>query len=152
MYQDDEYDFYENEEYEIKRDNKIDEAKEDLIRFFNERGNDVYYMRQLEVFFEDIFFEKKYYHWITGKAINELISERVLSSLVEELIGPTRVKFVFNKKHRYYKRQINEKLKVVREYSQPNIAIACGRQAEIMFLNALVVKGFKVIGENINEY
>ena len=31
MYQDDEYDFYENEEYEIKRDNKIDEAKEDLI-------------------------------------------------------------------------------------------------------------------------
>jgi len=62
------------------------------------------------------------------------------------------VKFVFNKRHRYYKRQINRSLEVIREYSDESIARACERQAEVLFLNALAVKGFIPRGENTNEY
>ena len=66
--------------------------------------------------------------------------------------GFCTIKFAFNKGHRYYKRQINEKLQIVREYSAPTIAGACGRQAEVLFFSALAHRGFLSHGQNINEY
>ena len=43
-------------------------------------------------------------------------------------------------------------MSVVQEYSSPEVAIACGRQAEILFLNALALKGFLAHGSNTSEY
>jgi hypothetical protein len=131
----------------LPRDKKVDEAKEALTDFFEKNNEDVFYMQQLEVFFE-----KPFFHWITFKALDELIDEGVLKSEERPLLGETRVKFVFNRGHRYYKRQINEKLQIVREYSAPTIAGACGRQAEVLFFNALAHRGFLSHGQNTNEY
>lgn len=129
------------------RDKVVDQAKEALEEFFRANPEDVFYMQQLEVFFE-----KQFFHWITSTAINELIDEGFLNSEEHLLLGETRIKFVFKKGHRYYKRQINEKLQVVREYSDPTIAGACGRQAEVLFFNALAHRGFLSQGQNINGY
>ena len=98
-------DFYEERGEGLPRDKKVDEAKEALIDFFEKNNEDVYYMQQLEVFFE-----KPFFHWITSTAINELIDEGLLNSEELPLLGATSIKFVFNKRHRYYKRQIKEKL------------------------------------------
>lgn len=98
------------------------------------------------------FFEKRFFHWITAKAINELIDDGLVKSEEVPLLGSTRVKFVCNRKHRYYKRQTNNNIKIVREYSDPSITRACGRQAEMLFFNALTNKGFLSWGQNVNEY
>ena len=147
------YDFYgyegiSEEEWpkSYPRDIKIDEAKEELAKFFTEKSETVFYMQQLEVFFE-----KQFFHWITAKAVNELIGDGSLKSEEVPLLGATRVKFVFNRKYRYYRRQINEKIKVIRDYSAPAIAIGCGRQAEVLFFNALTNRGFLSMGQNTNE-
>jgi hypothetical protein len=141
-------DVYEEEWLEgYTRDKVVDKAKEELVDFFEKNNEDVFYMQQLEVFFEKTFF-----HWITSKAINELIDDGLLNFEERALLGATRIKFVFNKGYRYYKRKINEKSQVVREYSDPNIAYACGRQAEVLFFNALTDRGFLSHGQNINEY
>jgi len=129
------------------RDIKIDEAKEELVKFFMEKNESVFHMQQLEVFFE-----KRFFHWITAKAINELIGDGLVKFEEVPLLGPTRVKFVFNRRYRYYKRQINNNIKIVREYSDPSITRACGRQAEVLFFNALTNKGFLSRGQNVNEY
>lgn len=141
-------DVFEEELLEVyPRDKVIDAAKEAIKDFFSKNSEDVFYMQQLAVFFE-----KPFFHWITSKATNELIREGFLNFETHPLLGATHIKFVFRKGYRYYRRQINEKLKVVREYSNPNIAGACGRQAEVLFFNALTNKGFLSHGQNTNEY
>jgi len=129
------------------RDKVVDQAREALEEFFHANSEDVFYMQQLEVFFE-----KQFYHWITSKAINELIDEGLLNEEERPLLGATRVKFVFSRGHRYHRRQIAEKLKVIREYSNPQIASACGRQAEVLFFNGLTGRGFVCHGQNTNEH
>lgn len=148
------YDFYDYEDIEEAewpeewpRDAKIDEAREELTKFFKERAEGVYYLKQLEVFLE-----KRFFHWITAKAANELIEEGFLGKEEVPLQRGTSVKFVFNRRLRYYKMPINKSIKIIREYANPTIAIACGRQAEVLFFNALTNKGFLSKGQEVIEY
>lgn len=146
------YDYYDEfleEEWleSLPRDDKIDKAKEELTIFFKENYNQIYYSKQLEVLFE-----KRYFHWITNKAINELIEDGLLRNEEVPLIGNTIVKFVFNKRLRYNRMQIRKSIDVIRKYSDPNIAMACGRQAEVLFFNALTNRGFFSKGQNIKEH
>lgn len=65
------YDHYDEEEdvhQPRPRDVKIDEAKEVIINdLFNAEPEEVFYQRQVEILYEDVFF-----HWITTKALKEL--------------------------------------------------------------------------------
>jgi len=140
------YDGFEPPEYE--RDKKIDEAKSLLLEFFKTNNRQVFYVKQLEVMFE-----KKIFHWITSRALRELVDEGYLATVEMPLsVEGTRVKFLFDKKNRYYKRQIKKSIGVIREYSDHAIAIACGEQADVLFFNALVSRGFVSHGEDVNEY
>jgi len=141
-------DFYE-EAFEEKwpRDVKVDETKEKLIGFFNTRKSDVFYLRQLEVYFE-----KEFFHWITAKAVSELIEEGRLREYKTPLQKGITLRFIFHKSHRYYKRQVKKKVEVVREFSGSRIARAYGEQAEILFSNALMKRGFVIEGEDANEF
>ncbi len=138
-----EYDFSDYEEIkeeewpeEWPRDAKVDEAKEALLEFFDRRPEEVFYVKQLEVFFE-----KEFFHWITGKAIGELREDKVIGSETMPLGKGTQVRFVFNRRHRYYRRQIKERVEIIKEYSDYRTAFACGRQAEVLFLIALAWQG-----------
>jgi len=133
---------------EYKRDKKIDEAKDLLFEFFKTNNRQVFYVKQLEVMFE-----KKLFHWITSRALGELVDEGYLGIIERPLsVVGTRVRFLFNKKNRYYKRQIKKSIGVIREYSEYTIARACGEQADLLFFNALVSKGFVSHGEDTNKY
>lgn len=144
------YNEYPEEEYE-ERDYKIDEAKEELKEFFTEHNEEVFYLKQIQVIFE-----KDFFHWIMASAINELVDidgilRNEMRPLYEEM-EEIRVRFIFNKSLRYYERKIKRNLEIIREYSNTDISIACGRQAEVLFLNALLKRNFKFQGENINKY
>jgi hypothetical protein len=81
---DDNYD-HEPEEPELPqkpRDRKIDEAKEIVFQRYFAEGQNVYYGRQLE-----IWMEKEFFHWITKRALNELVAARRIASHRSSLGG-----------------------------------------------------------------
>ena len=62
--------WYEPNDEGWPRDAKVDEARDALLRWFDEHDDEVFYGRQLAVLLE-----KRFYHWITTKAVNELATE-----------------------------------------------------------------------------
>lgn len=143
----DDYPDIEEEEFEYPRDSKVDAAKTAIMTIVKENRKRIFHMQQMEVLLEKTFF-----HWITSRAINELIAEGRLSTDQEKLIGPTRVKFVFHKSYRYYKTEMKKKMDIIRSYSEPEFTRACGRQAEVLFFNALTNRGFIPKGQATREY
>jgi len=136
-------------------DEYVEDAKVALRAFFTERDQEVFYLKQLEVLFERppvAGMKKPPFHWVTARAVDDLVDEGLVRPEVVPLQGETRAKFVFNRRHRYYKRQIEKSVAIIRDYSRPEIASACGEQADVLFLNALVKRGFLWAGEDTNEY
>lgn len=138
---------FEEEEFEYPRDSSIDAAKIAIMAIVKENSRRIFHIQQLLVFLEKTFF-----HWITARGINELIDEGSLGTDEEELIGATRVKFVFHKSYRYYKTEVKQKIEIIRSYSEPDFTRACGRQAEVLFFNALTNRGFIPKGQETREY
>jgi len=87
-----------------RRDTKIDEAKAVLLeRFFPDGGTRVYYGRQLE-----IFLERDFFHWITKKALHELVQDGAIK-FEEKRLAYHVAHFYWPRRHRYPRRQINER-------------------------------------------
>ena len=98
-------DDFDNGFYEEKRprDHVVDAAKQVLLdRHFPRDGTQVYYGRQLEVWLERTFF-----HWITKKALNELVAEHRINFTPETTEHYT-AHFYWPLRHRYPRRQIAE--------------------------------------------
>lgn len=55
---------------EKKVDSRQERARRALIEFFESNRERVFYSRQLEVLFE-----RSWFHWITNRAIHQLIEE-----------------------------------------------------------------------------
>src|SRR3989338_6369981 len=134
LLQEDDYEYYErhpDDPEEPPRDEQIDRAKSTILKLFPQ-GEEVFYGRQIE-----ILLERRFFHWITSKAIRELIRGNRLGQEVRELGRNLTVHFMSLPRHRYYKRQANELLEVIQKYSDPVVTSACGKQAEQNFLTAL---------------
>lgn len=108
-------DFFEEPEGR-PRDSKVDDAKALLLeRFFSRKASkEVFYGRQLEVKLE-----RKFFHWITKKALNELVQEGSIA-FCEESAGYLKAHFYWPPRHRYPRRQIRETLALIAEFSDPN--------------------------------
>lgn len=128
-------------------DEYVEDAKAALRAFFTERCQEVFYVKQLQVLFE-----KPFFHWVTARALSALVKEGLVRPEVVPLEGETKAKFIFDRRHRYYKRQIDRSLAIIREYSRPEIAAACGEQADILFSHGLMKRGFVLVGEDTSEY
>lgn len=133
-------------DWDQEADSYVAAARDELREIFADTTK-VQYLRQLEVKLE-----RKFFHWVTARAVNSLLREGTLASSEEQLTEKTKAKFIFHRKNRYHRRRIKEALSVVQQYSRPEVARACGRQAEVLFLNALSVRGFAGHGSNTNEY
>ncbi len=99
-----------------------------------------------------MFFEKQFFHWVTARAVSSLLKDEALGTELAPIEGATKARFVFSKKHRYYRRQIDKTLAIIRQYSRPEIAVACGEQADTLFCHGLLKRGFVLAGEDANEH
>ena len=142
----DDFEMYPDEPPKPPRDEEIDRAKPTILKLYA-NGEEVFYGRQIEVFLE-----KRFFHWITNKAIRELIRGGRLNVEVRRLNGNMTVHFMFLPSHRYYKRQANELLDVIVKYSDPVVTSACGKQAEQNFLTALPFRRFISVARSTREY
>jgi hypothetical protein len=131
-----------------RRDRKIDEAKAVLLaELFAAEPERVFYERQIEVRYE-----RRFYHWITGRALGELVAEGKLVSALVPLLGSTNLRFYWSKKLRYWKRQADEITALVARYSRQEFTRALGRHGETMFDAALPRGGFVWKADNVRQW
>lgn len=132
------------------RDTKVDEAKEALMADLFTKRHEVLYGRQIEVLFE-----RRFYHWITTKALNELAAEGKIQSVTMPLEmggGEEVIRFYWSRKTRYWRRQAEEIRQLVNEFSHPDMGWALGHHGELMFDAALSRFGWLHKGQNVRAY
>jgi hypothetical protein len=142
----DEYLYGEDEPVYRPRDAKVDKAKEILLsNYFPEKGTEVYYGRQLE-----IWLERQFFHWITKKALNELVKEDKINFSAEKA-GHHKAHFYYPRRHRYPRRQIKQTLDLIAEFSDPKFTRALGHYGELLADSGFANIGFRIIQRNVRE-
>ncbi|MFH1821117.1 MAG: hypothetical protein ABH852_01570 [Methanobacteriota archaeon] len=132
-------------------------AKEDIKSFFKDphhwayqygsptpkcNPDSPYHKMQIETVFED-----KYFHWITNWAVDEMVREGFLRLKKTDVAH-----FVYRSDIRYIRREVNNRYKIIKRYSDPVVTRAVGVYAEMLFSFLFQLNGFKIVGENTNEY
>jgi len=142
--------WYEPDAERWPRDTKVDEAKDVLVRWFDEHRERVFYGRQLAVLFE-----KRFFHWITTKAVNELATEKKVRSETLPLEvegGGEEVRFYWSPTLRYWRRQALRIRELIQEFSRPELTRALGLHAELLFDAALARVGFFPSAQDVRAY
>ncbi len=136
----------EAEARERPRDPKTDEAKGKVRDLFRKQPERVFYQRQVEVLLE-----KDLFHWITVRALGELIEERAIRTELAPLGGgEQKIKFLWAPRLRYWKREAQRIEGLVLEISRLGRAI--GAHGETMFDAALPRFGFMPRGQKVRSY
>lgn len=135
------------EEEERPADPKEDEAAAQLEKFFKVNKEAVYFSRQLEVIHED-----RWFHWITNRALSRLIDEGLVKSQERALANGGKIILLWNRGHRYYKRDAARLLGLVDEYANPNIGSAIGLNAELLVLEGFAKSEFVTRGRNTKSF
>lgn len=128
-------------------DAREEAAVEALERFFDERRESVFFSRQLEVIHESAWF-----HWITNRALRDLVDADVVRNEVRELRTGGTVNLMWHRSYRYHKREAKRVIALVEEYADPNIGAALGLQGEAMVLEGFARRQFLMLGRNSREY
>jgi len=136
-------------------DRYVERARAELGALINSRPNDIFYERQLQVLLE-----RKFYHWITSRALDGLAKDGDIRSEFIPLIvadrsevgDGVRVRFFFSKKLRYWMRKAKEILELVKVYSDPTFSRALGRHCEMLFDAGLARGKFMPVGENVSSF
>jgi len=140
-------DYQEPEEEERPRDPVVDEAKDELRKFFESEPTELFYQRQLQVMFE-----ATYFHWITARALSELAAEGHIASDVEPLPPTGRITFYRAKGHRYWRTHAKEIIELVTQFSAQPFTEGLGAQGELLFEAALAGAEFKPTARKVRSY
>lgn len=120
----------------------------DLLRdFFETHREQVFYSRQIEVRYEDQFF-----HWITNRALRDLSEEGFIRSEARALKTGGKIKLMWHKSFRFYKRSAARLVALVEEYADPNIGGALGLHGESMVLEGFARSRFVLMGRDVRQF
>jgi hypothetical protein len=122
-------------------------AQEQLEAFFAQSREAVFFSRQIEVRYEDEFF-----HWITNRALRELIVSESLRSETRQLTSGGAIKLIWHRSYRYYRRSAAQLVQLVEQYADPNIGGALGLHAEALVLEGFARCEFVMKGRNTRRY
>jgi len=119
-------------EWHPSYDEKAEEAKGVLTELFAQQPPRVYYTRQLA-----ILLEKPFYHWITKRALRDLVSAQVIGTDLLPLTETTTIRFFWPRRLRYWRRQAAEIRDLILEYSRTDFGHALALHGETLFDAAL---------------
>ena len=128
-------------------DVREDEAREALQAFFDQHNESVFFSRQLEVRNEEV-----WYHWITNRALRELAGRGVIRTETRQLHTGGSIHVMWHKSYRYYRRDATRVVRLVEEYSDPNIGGSLGLQGEAMVLEGFARSQFVMRGRDARGY
>lgn len=123
------------------------QAEAFLGEFFETNPERVYFSRQIEVQNENTWF-----HWITNRALHELVRKGVIRTETRSLVTGGSIHLLWNKRHRYYRRDAKSVVKLVEAYSDPNIGGALGLHGEAMVLEGFARNQFVMRGRETRSY
>lgn len=132
---------------ERERDAREDQAMAALEAFFERQNESVFFSRQLEIQNED-----EWYHWITNRALRQLVGRGVIYTDVRPLKMGGSIHLMWNKRYRYYRRDATKVVKLVEEYSDPNIGGSLGLQGEALVLEGFARSQFVMRGRDAQSY
>ncbi len=141
------FSFNPNESRQRLPDLKEREAREELASFFDKKRENVFFSRQLEVRNE-----RKYYHWITNRALPYLVQRKLIRREWRKLATGGSITLLWHRSFRYYRRSATRIIKLVEEYSTPNIGGTLGLHGESMVLEGSARLEFIMRGRNTNEF
>lgn len=131
-------------------DPKTQEIKSLLLDEFRRNPKNVYFQRQLEVWYE-----KRFFHWVTDRAIRELVEEdKVIADNYPIKVGPhkDKIKIITISGNRYYRRPAKKMARIVEEYSRPEITRDVGLIGQELFKVAYARYGYRLIKEDAREF
>lgn len=140
-------DFFAEEEEGRPPDPALDRAVEELRAFFDARRERVFYSRQVEVLHE-----RTYFHWITNRAVKVLQDLGLVVSERRPLRTGGSIQLLWYRGFRYYRRSAKQLVRLVEEYSDPNIGAALGLQGEALVLEGFAREQFVLHGRNTRTY
>jgi hypothetical protein len=145
---DDDYEFGEepsDPERFRSHDPKVDEAKAAIMERYLGEGKRVFYSRQIEVGLE-----REFFHWITSRALEELVQERAIQ-FSEEQLEHHRANFYYPLRHRYPRRQIGETIRLIAEFSDPVFTRAVGHHGEMLVSSSIARIGFRILDQKVRR-
>jgi hypothetical protein len=117
-----------------------------LTEFFDARPAQVFFSRQVEVLFE-----RRFFHWVTNRALRELASQGFLRTEVRPLAAAGgSVHLYWHHRYRYPKRDANRVVGLINDYSGHPMGHAVGWQGEQLVLEGFARNRFVLIGRNVN--
>ena len=122
-------------------------AIETLRTFFHARPTGVFYQRQLAVLHE-----KAYFHWITSRALRELINAGEIGHEDTKLANGADITLVWNRRYRYVQREKRAVTSLVEEFSAPAVGHAIGAHLEYLVLDGVSARQFVVRGRETNTH
>ena len=142
------YDDYPGWDDEERGDDSYEQdVRKSLIELFHENQKKVFFSRQLEVRFEN-----DYFHWVTNRAVRALITDGFIKQETRKIKSGGEIHLLWHPNFRYYKREAATVIRLVEEYSNPNIAGAIGLHGETMVLEGFARNEFVMKGRNAKSY
>lgn len=132
---------------ELPGDERQVEARQCIVELVEGKKAAVWFSRQIEVLLE-----AKFFHWITNRAVRELVEEDFLKTEVRNLKTGGEVHLVWHRGNRYYRREAAAVVKLVDAYADSNVAGAIGLHGEAMVLEGFARSEFVMRGRNTNSY
>lgn len=139
------------EEYDVigrPSDAVQENVKEKLEGLLEERKEEVFFSRQLD----EVMYEDEFFHWITNRALRELVEEGLVRSETHLLSSGGSINIISHRKYRYYKRSTRRLVKLVEEYANPNIGAAIGLHGEMMVPERFARSQFLMRGRNTRTF
>ncbi|MEE9177526.1 MAG: hypothetical protein V3U46_03760 [Acidimicrobiia bacterium] len=122
-------------------------ARQALLDLFNANQERVFYSRQFEVLLED-----RWFHWITNRALHQLIEEGLVLSDPYRLSNGVPVFLVRHRGYRYHRRESARVLALIDEYSHHDVSRDVGWQGEALVLEGFVRNQFVLLDRNAQSY
>jgi hypothetical protein len=130
------------------RDPQLDPAMQVVQEWFDDHPDEIFYGRQLEVILE-----KRYFHWITHKALRELTKEDgTLRSDLRTTPKGNVIRLYWSKRLRYSRRAAQRLAEQVDEHTDHDLSRAIGHHAENLFGFAAARAGFTIVDQNTRSY
>lgn len=128
-------------------DPQQESARKELEDFFDKRRENVFFTRQIEILYENT-----YFHWVTGRAIQDLAESGKIRVEKRSLKTGGEIHLLWHRNYRYYRRKAQEVVKLVEEYAAPNICAAIGMHGQMMVLEAFARCQFLMMSKDTREH
>jgi hypothetical protein len=95
---------------------------------------------------------RRYFHWITNRAIRSLEAEGLIRSDWRDLRNGNAIHLLWHRGFRYPVRAANEIASLVDEYATPAISEAIGQHGEFMVMEAFAKARFVMLGRETRMF